>query len=136
MSALGEALDAKDRALVREARAALRVGYVRGRHTVAAAVRTRGGVIYRGLNVYGIHGPCAEPVALGAAVTAGDRSIESMVAVCRRGPRFPVLSPCGNCRQLLFDYAPRASVIVRFGDGRVARMRVAESLPGAFRLFD
>ncbi len=135
MSELGEPLDAKDRALIREAQAALRAGFLRHRHTVAAAVRTRRGAIYRGLNVDGIHGPCAEPVALGAAFTAGDRSIESMVSVCRRGRALPVLSPCGNCRQLLLDYAPRATVIVRFGDGRVARMGVAESLPGAFQTF-
>lgn len=86
-----------------------------------------------GLNLEGIHTPCAEPVAIGAALTAGDREIVSMVAVCRRGREYPVLSPCGNCRQMLYDYAPRATTLVRFADGRVARLTAAESLPGAFR---
>ena len=131
----GRPLGAEDRALVRAAQMTLQEGYDRHRHTVGAAVRTRSGAIYRGLNLNGIHTPCAEPVALGAAITAGDREIESMVAVCRRGRSYPVLSPCGTCRQMLFDYAPRASVIVRLPGGRVARLTVAESLPGAFESF-
>jgi cytidine deaminase len=136
MALLGRALDAKDRALIREAQSALRAGFDHRHHGVAAAVRTRSGAIFLGLNLEGIHTPCAEPVAVGAAMTAGDREIVSMVAVTKRGRSYPVLSPCGNCRQLLFDYAPGASVIVRFANGRVARLPVAESLPAASPTFE
>jgi len=135
MAPVGHSLNAEDRALIAAARDALRRGYDRRKHTVAAAVRTRSGTTYVGLNLDGIHTPCAEPVALGAALTAGDREIVSMVAVCRRGRNYPVLSPCGNCRQMLLDYAPRSTVLVAFEDGRVARLSAAESLPGAFRSF-
>ena len=135
MAKVGHPLRAEDRALIEAARDVLRRGYDRERHTVGAAVRTRSGAIYVGLDLEGIHTPCAEPVALGAAMTAGDREVVSMVAVCRRGKEYPVLSPCGNCRQMLHDYAPKASVIVRFGDGRVARLSVAKSLPAEFRAF-
>lgn len=135
MARIGYALDARDRALIRAAQDVLRRGYDPERHGVAAAVRTRSGSIFLGLNLDGIHTPCAEPVAIGAAVTAGDREIESMVAVCRRGRRYPVLSPCGTCRQLLFDYAPKATVIVRLQGGQVRRLAVTESLPGAFSTF-
>ncbi|MGA8543467.1 MAG: cytidine deaminase [Thermoplasmata archaeon] len=135
MARVGERLRAEDRALIRAAQGALRRGFVPHYHGVAAAVRTRSGAIFLGLNVEGIHGPCAEPVAIGAAMTAGDRSIESMVAVTVRGRKYPVLSPCGNCRQLLLDYAPKATVIVNFGNGRVARVAVTDALPGAFRTF-
>ena len=121
---------------MRAAEDALRHGYVSDRHTVAAAVRTRSGAVYTGLNLNGIHTPCAEPVALGAAMTRGDRKVESMVAVYRRGNRYRVLSPCGTCRQLLFDYSPDASVIVRFRNGRVGRLTAAESLPAAYGTFD
>jgi cytidine deaminase len=131
----GRPLNAKDRALVRAARGALRTGYRERRHGVAAAVRAASGTVYLGLNVDGIHGPCAEHVAIGMAMTAGDRTIESMVAVAKRGRAYPVLSPCGNCRQLLSDYAPHASVIVRYPNGRVARLSVEESLPASFRAF-
>lgn len=132
----GRPLAREDRALVRVAREALRAGYRRRRHGVAAAVRTASGAVYVGLNVDGIHGPCAEHVAIGAALTAGDAKLASMVAVAKRGRAFPVLSPCGNCRQLLLDYAPHATVIARYPDGRVVRLSVAESLPAAYRSFD
>ena len=36
-------------------------------HTVGAAVRCRNGKVYTGVNVYSIHGACAEQVAIGAA---------------------------------------------------------------------
>jgi cytidine deaminase len=135
MTPIGRALRDKDRALIRAAQETLRRGYDAKHHGVAAAVRTRSGTIFLGLNLDGIHTPCAEPVAIGAAITAGDREIESMVAVCRRGRGYPVLSPCGTCRQLLFDYSPKASVIVRFRNGRVARLSADESLPAAFSTF-
>jgi len=135
MARIGKPLSAMDRGLIRIAQDTLRRGYDARRHGVAAAVRTRSGSIFVGLNLDGIHTPCAEPVALGAAITAGDRDIQTMVAVCRRGRRYPVLSPCGNCRQMLLDYAPNANVLVAFSSGRVARLRVTEALPGAFRTF-
>ncbi len=131
----GRPLTARDRALVRRAREALRSGYRPDRHGVAAAVRTASGTVYVGLNVDGIHGPCAEHVAIGAAATAGDTRLRSMVAVAKRGASYPVLSPCGNCRQLLLDYAPDATVIARYPNGRVVRLSVQESLPAAFRSF-
>ena len=106
----------EDRELVRAAVDLLRRRYRRERHTVAAALRTRSGRIYVGVNVFAIHGPCAEPVALGAAITAGDPRAAVMVAVCRRGRSYPILSPCGNCRQLLFDYAPRAHFLMADGE--------------------
>jgi cytidine deaminase len=120
---------------VRAAADLLRRRYDRKRHTVAAAVRTRSGRIFRGVNLEGIHTPCAEPVAIGAALTAGDPDLEVMVAVCRQGRTYPVLAPCGTCRQLLFDYAPRAHVLVRDGTGGVRRLRADEALPTAFSLF-
>ena len=132
---MGRALGVEDRVLIRAAQETLRRGYDPVRHTVGAAVRTRSGKVYRGLNLDGIHMPCAEPVALGAAVTAGDREIESMVAVCRRGREFPVLNPCGTCRQMLFDYGPLATVIVKFSSGRLARLTATESIPAPFVSF-
>lgn len=134
----GRPLTAADRSLVQAAEELLRRRYVAKRHTVASAVRTRSGSVYVGVNLNGIHSPCAEPVALGAAVTAGDRAFETMVAVQRRGtePRYRVLSPCGNCRQLLYDYAPDASILVSFRGGRLARLSVTEGLPGAYATFE
>jgi cytidine deaminase len=58
-----------------------------------------------------------------------------MVAVCRRGRSYPILSPCGNCRQLLFDYAPRAHFLMADGEGGVRRLRADAALPAGFATF-
>ncbi len=126
---------AADGDLVARAVALLRLRYDRWRHGVAAAVRTDSGRVYLGVNLDGIHTPCAEPVAIGAALTAGDRALEAMVAVGRRGPRYPILAPCGTCRQLLFDYAPDAYVLVPGPGGRPRRLGARAALPAPFASF-
>lgn len=106
-------LNEKDLELIGAARRAITANYdgERYMHTVGAAVRAAGGKIYVGIDVYSIHGACAELVALGAAMTAGEREFTHIVAV--RGPEgAELLPPCGNCRQLLSDYAPGCQVIV------------------------
>ena len=123
-----------DLELVARAAELLRRRYDAKRHTVAAAVRTRNGSVFVGVNVEGIHTPCAEPVAFGAAVTAGEPDIEAMVAVCRVGRRYPILNPCGSCRQMLFDYAPGAYALVAGPRGTPRRLRAAAALPAPFRL--
>lgn len=106
-------LNEKDLELIGAARRAITANYdgERYMHTVGAAVRAAGGKIYVGIDVYSIHGACAELVALGTAMTAGEREFTHIVAV--RGPEgAELLPPCGNCRQLLSDYAPGCQVIV------------------------
>jgi cytidine deaminase len=121
-----------DTRLIEAARETLRRAYRPGRHTVGAAVRVDSGRIYTGVNVEACgYGPCAEPIAIGAAFTNGEREIASIVAVCRRKDQYPVLSPCGNCRQLVFDYSPDAVVIFDDG-GRVVKATARELLPGAY----
>lgn len=128
-------LEPQDMELIRAAQETLRRAYLPDRHTVAAAVRAGSGRIYTGINIDGIHGPCAEPVALGAAFTQGERDILAVVAVHHRGDDFPVLSPCGNCRQLILEYAPHAHVIL-VEDGQVTKAPAHELLPGAYRYFN
>ena len=125
-------LNADDERLIQAARGALRRNYCRPRHTVGAAVLCSSGRIYLGVNVEACgYGPCAEPIAIGAAFTNGERDIVAIVAVCKQGDEYPVLSPCGNCRQLLVDYAPEAMVI--FDDaGEVVKTKARNLLPGAF----
>lgn len=95
-------------------------------------MRCASGRIYKGINVEACgYGPCAEPIALGTAFTNGEREIISVVAVCKRGDEYPVLSPCGNCRQLLMDYAPKAMVIF-VNEGKVLKTEARNLLPGAY----
>ena len=125
--------NAEDRKLIDVAREALKRAYLRHRHTVGAAVLCPSGKVYVGVNVEACgYGPCAEPIAIGAAFTAGERAISKIVAVTRHGERYPVLSPCGNCRQLVFDYSPDATVIFAL-DGKVVKARAKDLLPGAYR---
>src|SRR5438552_12018212 len=77
---------------------------------VGAAVRTRGGAVFTGANLenasYGL-GVCAEVAALAGANSAADYSIEAIAIV---GHKFTdpndatqVVTPCGRCRQLIFE---------------------------------
>ena len=101
---------------------------------VGAALLTRAGEIITGANVesasYGLT-CCAERVALFNALTSGKRNFVA-IAVVARAPGGPM--PCGACRQLLAEYAPRAVVWV--ADSRalsaIREFAVSDLLPGAF----
>src|SRR6266481_8118128 len=101
---------------------------------VGAALLTRSGEIITGANVesasYGLT-CCAERVALFRALTSGKRDFVA-VAVVARAAGGPM--PCGACRQLLAEYAPKAKVWV--ADCRALRavreFSVGELLPAAF----
>ena len=104
------------------------------RFKVGAALLTASGKIITGANVesasYGLT-CCAERVALFKALTDGNRDFLA-IAVVARAPGGPM--PCGACRQLLAEYAPRAAVWV--ADSRALRVikefSVGELLPAAF----
>ncbi|MCY3018012.1 MAG: cytidine deaminase [Planctomycetota bacterium] len=125
-------LTASDKDLIAAARDVLRRNYHRERHSVGAAVVCESGRIYTGINVEACgYGPCAEPIAIGAAFSNGERQITAIVAVCKSGSRYPVLSPCGNCRQLIVDYAPDAMVIFS-NRGKVLKTKARNLLPGNY----
>src|SRR5947208_1098322 len=93
---------------------------------VGAAFRTRDGRIYTGVNLdayLGRMAVCAEAVALGRAITEnGETGIDTIVAVRHPEPSEPdqtitVVSPCGSCRELIWDYDRNARVIVPTGNG-------------------
>ncbi len=121
-----------DETLLDAAQRLLAERYVAGRHEVAAALRSRSGVIYVGLHVDGSArrtGICAEGMAIGAAAAAGDLDIETIVAVqYKPAGVFRVISPCGVCRELIHDYSPGATV-VNYDDGRVVPTPIRELLP-------
>ena len=126
-------LDAADRRLIAAAKEALRRNYRPGRHSVGAAVRCASGRIYVGVNVEACgYGPCAEPIAIGTAFTNGEQELRAIVAVARRGRKCRVLSPCGNCRQLVLDYAPDAMVIFSGRRGSLQKTKARHLLPAAY----
>ena len=105
-------MDRADTELIAAAREILRERAKPAVHFIGAALRTRSGRVFRGVNIGTIVGRasvCAEAVALGIAAAAGDTDVDCIVAVNEHGD---VVSPCGICREMLSDYAPDASVIV------------------------
>jgi len=109
--------------------------------TVGSAALCSDGRIFTGINVFHFSGgPCAENVALANATAAGVASamspgvgdgarLTTIVAVTNdeRG----VVSPCGRCRQMMFDFYPDIEVIVR--DGSELRvMGMKDLLPFAY----
>ena len=136
----GAPLDDKDRALVAAARDAIRQRYRNEWQEVGAALRTRDGRIITGVNIdayLGRMAVCAEAVAIGRAITeAGDQGIDTIVAVRHPKPgeadqSIAVVSPCGSCREIIYDYDAKARVIVPNGD-EPAVATIAELLPNKY----
>lgn len=103
----------RDYELIAEAQKAIRLNYDQehDHHTVGAAVRCKNGRVYVGVNLYSLHGACAEQVAIGTAITNGERDFDVIVAV-RGKEGEEIIPPCGNCRPILHDYMPDCDVIV------------------------
>jgi cytidine deaminase len=104
------------------------------RFKVGAALLTRKGEVIMGANVesasYGLS-CCAERVALFKALTNG---LKDFVAIAVVAPAKGTVMPCGACRQLLAEYAPKAKVWTADSrsPGKVKEFSVAELLPSAF----
>ncbi|MET1028205.1 MAG: cytidine deaminase [Dongiaceae bacterium] len=113
-------LTSGDHDLVEAARRLITERYTENRHHIAAAVRGGSGRIYTGLHLdtyVGRASVCAEAVALGHALTAGETSIDAIVSVRHPRPReqhrdCKVVSPCGICREMLTDFAAGCAVIL------------------------
>jgi cytidine deaminase len=129
-----------DRALIADATAAIKKRYRNDWQEVGAALLTRGGKTVVGVNLdayLGRMAVCAEAVALGQVITElGEAGIETIVAVRHPKPHdadreVHVVSPCGACRELIFDYDPGARVLVPSPDGVVA-VGIAELLPNKY----
>lgn len=122
----------EDQVLIDLARQAIQKNYdpENFRHTVGAALRCKNGKVYLGVNIYTIHGACAEMIALGAAITAGERDFDSIVAIGGEASDL-IYPPCGNCRQYLLDYAPDLQVILP-GIGGPEKRPLKELLPCAW----
>ena len=119
------ALSESDRALVEAASDAIRKRYRFDWQEVGAALRLRSGKVFIGVSLdayLGRMAVCAEAVALGQAVTQGETGIDTIVAVRHPAPdekdcKIAVVSPCGACRELIWDYDRNARVIVPGPDG-------------------
>ena len=101
-------------------------------HTVGCALLCKNGNIYQGVNCDGIHGSCAEYITVGIAVSAGERDFETIVAVHEKHLNC-VIPPCGNSRQMLFEYCPDIKVIVNDENGDLIKVKARDLLPFAWQ---
>jgi cytidine deaminase len=99
---------------------------------VGAALEADDGTVFTGCNVesasYGLT-ICAERVALVKAVSEGVTRFKLVAVVTDADDLTP---PCGACRQLLWEFAPEAVVVLANLRGNTAMFRMAELLPHAF----
>lgn len=103
-------------------------------YDVGAAVLTQCGHIFTGCNVenasYGLT-MCAERVAIGKAISEGQRKLLAVAVATRDGG-----SPCGACRQVLAEFADGSlEVFLINPEGqRLAHLTLDELLPRRFSL--
>ncbi len=125
-------LTKEDYKLIEKASEVIKENYdeVNFNHTVSAAVLCGSGKIYVGVNVYSLHGACAEQVAIGTAVANGEKEFKAIIAI-RGKDGNEIIPPCGNCRQMLNDYMPNCEVILSQKDDGL-KVLAKELLPYAY----
>jgi cytidine deaminase len=134
-------LSKEDQDLIEAARDAIKRRYKNDWQEVGAAMRTRDGRVFIGVNLdayLGRMAVCAEAIALGRAIADRDDKTEIDMIVAVRHPKpsesdrtIAVVSPCGSCRELIFDYDRNARVIVP-GKNGPAIVTIAELLPNKY----
>ena len=86
-------------------------------YKVGAALRTESGKVFTGCNVENASYPigiCAERAALVKAVSEGEQDFDTIVVVTSNGG-----SPCGMCRQMLYEFAPELRVVIADTEGKI-----------------
>jgi len=119
-------------ALAAQARARAYAPY--SQYPVGAALLASSGQAYTGCNVenasYGLT-ICAEQAAVVKAVCAGEREFEAIAIITENGG-----SPCGACRQVLFEFADDLRVLIADASGNYQTRSLAGLLPEQFRPAD
>ena len=110
--------DAAIEQLLEAAIAVTKNAYVPYSHyPVGAALRAVDGTVYSGCNVENAAYPatiCAERTALVKAVSEGQRQFDLLVVVTKNAG-----SPCGTCRQMLYEFSPDLRIILADLSGKI-----------------
>jgi len=99
-------------------------------YKVGAALLCKSGKVYTGCNVenasYG-HTVCAERTAVFKAVSEGETEFEAIAVVTKNGG-----SPCGACRQVLSEFAPKLTIYIADKNGEYRATTMQKLLPDSF----
>ncbi|NLY36456.1 MAG: cytidine deaminase [Tissierellia bacterium] len=117
--------------LIEKAREAQKLAYAPySNFPVGAALITEDGTVFTGCNIesaaYGATN-CAERVAIQKAVSEGYHSFTHLAVVGREDYTYP----CGICRQVIMEFAPKSKIIVSGKDDYVLH-NAEDLLPYAF----
>jgi cytidine deaminase len=122
--------------LLRSARKVIKNAYAPfSNFRVGAAILTSKGEIFLGCNVenssYGLTN-CAERTAVFSAIAKLGPELE-IRAVAVTNDRGAPCSPCGACRQVIYEFGPRAIVFYQ-GEKGPKQSFITDLLPEGFRL--
>ena len=101
-------------------------------YRVGAALLTCDGNIFTGCNIENSSYPCgicAERTALAKAVSEGFREFTAIAIV---GSTDEICSPCGMCRQALYEFAPDLTVLCCSQSGNYTEYTLQALLPAGF----
>lgn len=124
--------------LFRKAQEALQKSYSKySQIKVGAAILTRRNNIFLGCNVenpsFGLT-MCAEQVAIANAVIhEGGENLQVKAIMVVSEPKFPC-SPCGACRQLIFEFGNKATVLFQGRENNILELPIHKLLPFNFQL--
>ncbi len=97
---------------------------------VGAALLTASGEVITAGNIesstYGLT-LCAERVALFSALSDGHRSFDALAIATNNGS-----TPCGACRQILWEFAGDIQILLVDGNSQIKRMSLTELFPLPF----
>lgn len=117
--------------LIQKAWEAREKAYVPYSHFPVGAALLAGNTIYTGCNVenasYGLT-ICAERTAAVKAVSAGDKEFSLLAVV---GHRQKPSTPCGACRQFLYEFNPNLQILL-LHEGGHEEVMLKDLLPKAF----
>jgi cytidine deaminase len=124
------------RRLLQTARKAMKLAYAPYSHfRVGAALLTSKNELFSGCNVenasYGLTN-CAERTAIFAAIAKAGPKLDIRALALVNDQGVPC-SPCGACRQVIYEFGPETTIIFQSARGW-KESHITELLPEGFRL--
>ncbi len=107
---------------------------------VGVALQTVSGKIYTGCNLgstNGLFNICAERVAIVKMLSEGKEKIEKIAVVGGPEDKLIPTTPCGICRQLIYDLGENISVITAYYEDKELKYKVqsaSELLPSGYEM--